>query len=123
MVGRWSAAAYSCLTVALYVSAPSHVELTVQDHVRVDQLVGDGAEPYGELVPPGTTAMYLTAGTYLFRTTQDALVRLADATTVQVVAAQRGGKDTWPDPDAQGDLPASKGDTAPDEVPTLTVVG
>ena len=123
MVGRWSAAAYSCLTVALYVAQPSQVELTVQDHVRVDRIVGAGAERVGELVPPGTTAVYLAAGTYLFRTTRDAVVRLTDAAAVQVEEVQPRGKDDWPVPPAQNDLPGDKGDGPPDVVPTLTIVG
>jgi hypothetical protein len=119
MPDRWSASAYACLMVTLYVAEPSHIELTVQDHVRVDRLTDVGVERHGDLLPPGTTPVYLTEGTYIFRTTQDAQVRLLDAATVKVTAVNPRNKDDWPDPTFS--LLAPKGDAAPDRVPTLTI--
>jgi hypothetical protein len=72
MPGRWTAAAYTCLMVALYVAEPTVVHLTVHDHVQLDRLTGTSAERYGDLAPPGTTPVSLAAGTYVFRTTGDA---------------------------------------------------
>ena len=37
MPGRWTAAAYTCLMVALYVAEPAIVNLTVHDHVQLDE--------------------------------------------------------------------------------------
>jgi hypothetical protein len=120
--GRWTAAAYTCLMVALYAAEPAVVSLTVQDHVQLDRVTGTSAERYGDLVRPGTTPVYLAAGTYLFRTTGDAQVQLADGAAVSVTAvAQSNGKDGWPDPPAAQALPADKGDSLPDHVPALTV--
>jgi len=55
MSGRWTAAAYTCLMVALTVAEPAVVSLTVHDHVQLDRVTGTSAERYGSLVPPGTT--------------------------------------------------------------------
>ena len=79
MPGRWTAAAYTSLMVALYVAEPAIVSLTVHDHVQLDRLTGTSAERYGDLLPPGTTPVHLAAGTYVFRTTSDAQVQLAKA--------------------------------------------
>ena len=62
MPGRWTAAAYTCLMVALTVAEPAVVSLTVHDHVQLDRLTGTDAERYGDLVPPGTTPVRLAAG-------------------------------------------------------------
>jgi hypothetical protein len=121
MPDRWSTTAYACLMVALYVAGPSHIELTVQDHVRVDRLTSTGAERHGELLPPGTAPLYLTEGTYIFRTTRDADVRLLDGAAVRVEVMNQAGKDQWPDPKIGGALPDIQGDAAPDLVPTLAV--
>ena len=122
MPGRWSAAAYTCLTVALYVAAPAVVTVTVADHVQLDRLTGTSAERHGDLIAPGTTPVTLTTGTYLFRTTSDAQVQLTPGAAVTVTAVtQPADKDGWPDPPAQA-LPAAKGDSPPDHVPALTVV-
>jgi hypothetical protein len=123
MLGRWPAAAYTCLMVALYVAEPSHVQLTVQDHVRIDRVAGASAGRYGDLVPPGTTTVHLAEGTYLFRTTRDAQVQLVEGAKVHVLAVhQAGDKDGGNDPPkAQTPLPAALGDGTPDRVPALTV--
>jgi hypothetical protein len=63
MPGRWTAAAYTCLMVALYVAEPAVVSLTVHDHVQLDRVTGTSAERYGNLLPPGTTPVHLAAGT------------------------------------------------------------
>jgi len=52
MPGRWTAAAYTCLMVALYVAEPAVVSLTVHDHVQLDRVTGTGAERHGGLLPP-----------------------------------------------------------------------
>jgi hypothetical protein len=59
MPGRWTAAAYTCLMVALYVAEPAVVSLTVHDHVQLDRLTGTGAERHGGLISPGTTPVRL----------------------------------------------------------------
>jgi hypothetical protein len=118
MVGRLSATAYTCLMVALYVSEPSQVELTVADHVRLDRVTRESVQPHGDLIRPGTTSVNLAEGTYLFRTSGDAQIQLADSTSVRVVALPEN-KGDWPD--LSTTMPAAKGDTAPDRTPTLTV--
>ena len=82
--GRWSAAAYTSLMVALYVAEPAVVNLTVHDHVQLDRVTGTSAERYGNLLPPGTTPVHLAAGTYVFRTTADAQVQLDTGAAVEV---------------------------------------
>jgi hypothetical protein len=119
--GRWTAPAYACLMVALYAAGPAIVHLTVSDHVQLDRLTGTSAERYGDLIPPGTTPVRLTAGTYLLRTTGNAQVQLTQDAPVRVLAVtQPNDKDPWPDPDAAQALPAAKGDSPPDHVPALT---
>jgi hypothetical protein len=124
MPGRWPAAACTCLMVALYVAEPAVVSLTVGDHVQLDRVTGTSAERHGDLVPPGTTPVRLAAGTYIFRTTADAQVQLDQGAAVSVTAVQApANKGDWPDPAAANTpLPAAKGDSPPDHVPTLTVV-
>jgi hypothetical protein len=123
MPGGWTAAAYTCLMVALYVAEPAVVSLTVHDHVQLDRVTGTSAERHGGLLPPGTTSVRLAAGTYVFRTTGDAQVQLAQDTPAHVLAVtQPNSKDTWPDPPMAQALPAAKGDSPPDHVPTLTVL-
>ena len=121
MPGRWTAAAYTSLMVALYVAEPAVVNLTVHDHVQLDRLTGTSAERYGDLLPPGTTPVHLAAGTYVFRTTSDAQVQLAEDAPVHLVAVtQANDKDgTFPDPHA---LPDPRGNSPPDHVPTLTIL-
>lgn len=114
-----TATTYACLMVAMYVAEPSQVALTVQDHVRVDRVSEAGAERYGELLRPGTSTVELAEGSYLFRTTRDAQVALADGAAVRVVVVTSNDKDIPPDPYA---TVAAKGDTPPDHVPTLTVL-
>jgi hypothetical protein len=116
MLNPLSATAYTCLTVALFVTEPGHVHLTVRDQVRVDRVTDTTVERHGELVAPGTTSVYLPEGTYVFRTSQDAQLRLDDAAAVRVRVGAND-KDTWPDPGI-----AAKGDSGPDRVPTLTVL-
>ena len=117
-----SATAYTCLTVALFVTEPSNVHLTVHDHVRIDRVTDLSVERHGELVPPGTTALQLPMGTYLFRTGSDAQVRLDDSAAVRVVVVPNN-KDNDPTlPPTGARLPAAKGDTPPDRVPALTVL-
>ena len=125
MPGRWTAAAYTCLMVALYVAEPAVVNLTVHDHVQLDRLAGTSAERYGGLLPPGTTPVRLAAGTYVFRTTADAQVQLNQGAAVEVTAVPLSDdKDKWPDPPpaATTRLPAARGDGLPDYVPALTVL-
>jgi hypothetical protein len=111
--GRWSAAAYTCLMVALFVGEPAIISLTVHDHVQLDRVTGASAERHGDLIPPGTTEV---------RTTGNAQVQLGQDAPVRVLAVTRSdGKDIPPDPDAQA-LPAAKGDSPPGHVPTLTVL-
>lgn len=86
MTGRWSAAAYTCLMVALTVAEPAVVTLTVHDHVQLDRVTGTSAERYGDLITPGTTPVHLVAGTYVFRTTSDAQVQLGEDAPVHVLA-------------------------------------
>ena len=123
MPDRWSATAYACLMVALYVTESSQVELTVQDHVRVDRLTSAGAERHGDLIPPGTTTLHLAEGRYVFRTTRDAQLRVSDPAVVRLAAVVNpNDKDIWPDSHiAQGPLTA-RGDAAPDRVPALSVI-
>jgi hypothetical protein len=45
--GRWTAAAYTCLMVALTVAEPVVVSLTVHDHVQLDRVTGTSAGPTG----------------------------------------------------------------------------
>lgn len=108
--------------VALYVAEPAVVSLTVHDHVQLDQVTGTSAQRHGSLIPPGTTQVRLAAGTYLFRTTADAQVQLAEGAPVHVLAVtQANDKDgDWPDPLKA--LPGAKGDSPPDHVPALTVL-
>ncbi|HET7017713.1 MAG TPA: hypothetical protein VFI65_27565 [Streptosporangiaceae bacterium] len=107
--------------VALYVAGPAVVAVTVHDHVQLDRVTGTSAERYGGLLSPGTTPVRLAAGTYVFRTTGDAQVQLGEGAPVHVQAVmQPNDKDPWPEI-AQG-LPAAKGDSPPDHVPTLTVL-
>jgi hypothetical protein len=123
MPGRWTAAAYTSLMVALYVAEPAIVNLTVHDHVQLDRVTGTSAEPYGSLVPPGTTPVHLAAGTYVFRTTADAQVQLGEGAQVHVLAAtQVNGKDDPPEHMMAQALPAAMGDSLPDHMPTLTVL-
>ena len=124
MPGRWTAAAYTCLMVALVVAEPAIVSLTVHDHVQLDRVTGTSAKRYGDLLPPGTTPVHLAAGTYVFRTTSDVQVQLGEDTPVHVLAmTQSNDKDgDWPDPQKAQALPAVKGDSPPDHVPTLTVL-
>jgi len=143
MSKRWPAAAYTCLSVALYVAEPGHISLTTQDRVRIDRVAGTGVERHGDLLPAGTNTIHLAAGTYVFRTAHDAQIHLDgnpavqvaatgergkddpdlviangdDASAVRVVAVSEGGKDIPPDPD----LVIAKGDGIPDRVPVLTV--
>jgi hypothetical protein len=112
-----SATAYTCLTVALFVTEPSHIQLMVQDHVRVDRVTDATVERHGDLLQPGTTSVYLPEGSYVFRTSQDAKVRLDNAAAVRVVALAAQDKEGWPDPPL-----ATKGDSAPDRVPTLRIL-
>lgn len=114
-------AGYSCLMVALYVAEPAVVSLTVHDHVQLDQVTGTSAQRHGSLIPPGTTQVRLAAGTYLFRTTGDAQVQLAEGAPVHVVT-QAQTKDPPPDPPKVQALPADRGDSPPDHVPALTVL-
>ena len=122
--GRWTAAAYTCLMVALYVAEPAIVSLTVHDHVQLDRLTGTSAERHGALLPPGTTPVRLAAGTYVFRTTSDAQVQLDKGAAVEVTVVPLSDKDKWPDPPpaVATPLPAVRGDSPPDHVPTLTVL-
>ena len=124
MPGRWTAAAYTSLMVALYVAEPAIVNLTVHDHVELDRVTGTSAERYGNLLPPGTTPVSLAAGTYVFRTTGDAQVQLNKGAAVEVTAIQApADKGDWPDlAVVHAPLPAAKGDSPPDHVPTLTVL-
>jgi hypothetical protein len=124
MPGRWTAATYTCLMVALTVAEPAVVNLTVHDHVQLDRLTGTNAERDGDLLPPGTTPVRLAAGTYIFRTTADAQVQLNQGAAVEVTAVQApANKGDWPDlAAAHAPLPAAKGDSPPDHVPTLTVL-
>jgi len=124
MLGRWPAAAYTCLMVALYVAEPAVVSLTVHDHVQLDRITGTSAERYGDLVPPGTTPVRLAAGTYVFRTTADAQVQLDKGAAIEVTAVPLSDKDKWPDPPpaVATPLPAARGGGPPDYVPALTVL-
>jgi hypothetical protein len=106
--------------VALYVSEPSQVELTVADHVRLDRVTEASAERHGDLIRPGTTSMNLAEGTYLFRTGADAQVR-ADAEVIQVIAVAND-KDGGPIDPTFTAVRAALGDSVPDRVPTLTVL-
>jgi hypothetical protein len=117
------AAAYTCLMVALYVAEPAVVSLTVHDHVQLDRVTGTSAERYGGLLPPGTTGVHLAPGTYLFRTTRDAQVQLGEGSPVHVHAVTLAEtKDPPPDPPMAQGVPAARGDSPPDHVPTLTVL-
>jgi hypothetical protein len=78
--------AYTCLMVALYVTEPAIVNLTVHDHVQLDRVTRTSAERYGDLLPPGTTPVHLAAGTYVFCTTGDAHVQLGEDMPVHVLA-------------------------------------
>ena len=123
--GRWTAAAYTCLMVALYVAEPAVVNLTVHDHVQLDRVTGTSAERYGNLLPPGTTPVHLAAGTYVFRTTADAQVQLDEDAPVEVIAVpcrttRTSGRILFPP--WLRPLPAARGDSPPDHVPALTVL-
>jgi hypothetical protein len=125
MPGWWTAAGYTCLMVALYVAEPAVVSLTVHDHVQLDRITGTSAERYGDLVPPGTTPVHLAAGTYVLRTTADVQVKLNKGAPVEVTPVLLSDdKDKWPDPPpaTTSPLPAARGDSPPDHVPTLTVL-
>jgi hypothetical protein len=123
MPGYWAAAAYSSLMVALYVAEPAIVHLTVHDHVQLDRVTGTSAERHGGLLPPGTTPVRLAAGTYVFRTTSDAQVKLGQDARVHVLAVTRAyDKDGGPIDQTAQALPAAMGDSPPDHVPTLTVL-
>ena len=124
MPGRWTAAAYTSLMVALYVAEPAVVNLTVHDHVQLDRLTGTSAERYGDLLPPGTTPVHLATGTYVFRTTADAQVQLDKGAPVEVTAVPLSDKDKWPDPPpaVATPVPAARGGGPPDYVPALTVL-
>jgi hypothetical protein len=125
MPGRWAAAGYTTLMVALFVAEPAVVSLTVHDHVQLDRLTGTSAERHGNLLPPGTTPVRLAAGTYVFRTTADAQVQVDKGAPVEVTAVPLSDdKDKWPDPlpAVTSTLPAARGDSPPDHVPALTVL-
>jgi hypothetical protein len=118
MLNRWSATAYTCLTVALYVAEPSHLVLTKQDRARLDKVVDAGVERHGDLLAAGTNTVHLPRGTYVFRTALDAQVNLHGNPAVRVVALSTSNdKDDWPRPT----IADTKGDGAPDRVPSLTV--
>jgi hypothetical protein len=110
--------------VALFVAEPAVVSLTVHDHVQLDRVTGTSAERHGDLLPPGTTPVHFAAGTYVFRTTADAQVQLGEDTSVHVLAVtQANDKDgDWPDSQKAQALPAAKGDSPPEHMPTLTVL-
>ena len=124
MPGRWTAAAYTSLMVALYVAESAIVNLTVHDHVQLDRVTGASAERHGDLLPPGTTPVHLAAGIYVFRTTADAQVQLDKGAPVEVTAVPLSDKDKWPDPPpaVATPLPAARGGGPPDYVPALTVL-
>jgi hypothetical protein len=125
MSGRWAAAGYTSLMVALFVAEPAVVSLTVHDHVQLDRVTGTSAERHGDLLPPGTTPVRLAAGTYIFRTTADTQVQLDTGAPVEVTAVPLSDdKDKWPDPPpaVATPLPAARGSGPPDHVPTLTVL-
>jgi hypothetical protein len=119
MPGRWAAAGYTSLMVALFVAEPAVVSLTVHDHVQLDRLTGTSAERHGDLLPPGTTPVRLAAGTYVFRTTADAQVQVSEGAAIEVAAVRApADKGDWPDlAAAHTPLPAAKGDSPPDSVP------
>jgi hypothetical protein len=110
--------------VALYVAEPAVVSLTVHDHIQLDRFNGASAERYGDLVPPGTTPVHLAAGTYVFRTIADAQVQVSEDAAIEVTAVRApADKGDWPDlAAAHTPLPAAKGDSLPDHMPTLTVL-
>jgi hypothetical protein len=122
--GRWTAGAYACLMVALYVAEPAIVNLTVHDDVQLDRVTGTSAERHGDLLSPGTTPVHLAAGTYVFRTTGDAQVQLGEDTPVRVLAVTQPDNNygNWPDPSVAHPLTGGKGDSSPDYVPALTVL-
>jgi len=65
MPARWQTGAYTCLMVALLVAESAQVELTVQDHVRLDRVTPAGAAR-GRPCAAGTTLVRLAKGTYVF---------------------------------------------------------
>src|SRR5262249_1520643 len=116
--GRWTAAAYTFLMVALTVAESAVVTLTVHDPVQLvpatvqlGRVTGPDAERPGDLLPPGTPPHHLAAGTYVFRTSADAQVQLGEGSRVHVLAvAQANDKDgDWPDPQKALTLPTAKG--------------
>jgi hypothetical protein len=57
MPGRWTAAAYTCLMVALADAEPAVVSLTVHDHVQLDRVTGTGADTGSPLGSHDRTGM------------------------------------------------------------------
>jgi hypothetical protein len=95
---------FGVLLVALYVYEPSNVVLSAPETVRLDRLAfsqpgGWTTEQHGDLLPPGSSTLRLGPGVYHFRTLSDAQLRLAPASSVQVITPRlASGKDPWPEP-------------------------
>src|SRR5690349_70516 len=107
---------------ALYMPSLHGALPILRDHVRVDRLTDGGAQRV-ELLRPGTSAIDLSEGTYVFRTSRDAVVRLMDDAAVRVTTLViPNDKDPWPDPDGGVMRLASKGDGGPAVVPSLPIV-
>jgi hypothetical protein len=86
----------------MYVDRPSCIELHVRETVRLDRLQPTAAdeyvaEQYGALLAPGVTQVQLEAGSYHFRTLDDAQLRvLAGGVRVESMC-DGGGRNKWPE--------------------------
>jgi hypothetical protein len=121
----------SSLAVMLYVAAPTTIMLTAQETVRIDRLAysaaGDvTASRHGDLLRPGTSAVYLDAGTYHFRTAGDARVHVTDPDSLTMATSQSIkciDPPAFMPPPSDTAIPFDniRGGGMPDHVPALTV--
>jgi hypothetical protein len=126
-------ATYAALFVFLVVSAPSSIELSARETVRLDRVTStaDGitVDRYGDLLRPGTSEVHLDEGVYHLRTVYDARLWISDPHVVTVVASDvRDPKNPWPPPTATEHSwaeavlqPLGRGAGAPDRTPLVTV--
>jgi hypothetical protein len=94
----------------MHVHEPSVLELTIEDHVQLDQLTpclrGYVAQRHGALLHPGVATLALGRGFYFFKTASNANLKVV-----------RGGIDVV----TASSLPSSRGVQAAAESPIFTL--
>jgi hypothetical protein len=115
------------LQVTMHVHEPSVVELTIEDHVQLDQLTasprGYVAERHGALLRPGVATLALGRGFYFFKTLSNANLKIVCG-GIDVVT--NGGSECIPSPEEADRgrwLPVvpSRGDPGAGEPPMFTL--